>query len=81
MIKSGPKFPKDSWSAACTYGAPCSSWAGAIPDDKHIIAVAVHNSSVSINTDNICTNPCLIGWLTCADAEAFGADPIPASLE
>ena len=45
------------------------------------MAVAVHNNNVSINTDNICTSPCLTGWLTTADAAAFGAEPIPASLE
>ena len=52
-----------------------------IPDDIHIIAVAVQSNKVSINTDNICTSPCFTGWLTFAEADAFGAEPIPASLE
>ena len=34
-----------------------------------------------MKTDNICTNPCFTGWLTMAEAAAFGAEPIPASLE
>lgn len=63
------------------HGAPCSSFAGATPDTRHIIAVDVHNKSVSIKTDNICTSPCLTGCETTADAAAFGAEPMPASLE
>ena len=38
-------------------------------------------SSVSMNTDSICTRPCLAGCLTSAAAAAFGAEPMPASLE
>ena len=44
-------------------------------------AVAVQMSSVSMNTDSICTRPCLAGWETDAVAAAFGAEPIPASFE
>ena len=36
---------------------------------------------VSTNTPSICTKPWLTGCFTCAAAAAFGADPIPASLE
>ena len=34
-----------------------------------------------MKTDSICTSPCLTGWLTSAEAAAFGAEPTPASLE
>ena len=34
-----------------------------------------------MKTDSICTRPCLTGWDTSAVAAAFGAEPIPASLE
>ena len=44
-------------------------------------AVQVHSSRVSMNTDSICTRPCLTGWLTSAQAAALGALPQPASLE
>ena len=36
---------------------------------------------VSIKTEMVCTKPCFTGWETSAVAPAFGADPIPASLE
>ena len=45
------------------------------------MAVAVHTRMVSMNTDSICTRPCLTGWETSAAAAAFGAEPTPASLE
>ena len=44
-------------------------------------AVAEQMSSVSMNTDSICTRPCLAGCETSAVAAAFGAEPMPASLE
>ena len=34
-----------------------------------------------MNTDSICTRPCLAGCETSAVAAAFGAEPMPASLE
>ena len=48
---------------------------------RHINAVAVHISSVSMNTESICTRPCFTGWETSAVAAALGAEPIPASFE
>ena len=52
-----------------------------MPVHRHIMAVAVHTSRVSIKTDSICTRPCLTGWDTSAAAAALGAEPTPASLE
>ena len=34
-----------------------------------------------MNTESICTRPCLQGWDTSAAAAALGAEPMPASLE
>ena len=36
---------------------------------------------ISIKTAIACTSPCLTGWLVCAAAAAFGAEPMPASFE
>ena len=36
---------------------------------------------VSTKTPSDCTSPCLTGWSTVAVAAAFGALPMPASLE
>ena len=49
--------------------------------DRHISAVAVHRTMVSMYTLSTCTSPCFTGWDTSADAEALGALPTPASLE
>ena len=38
-------------------------------------------SSVSMYTDRLCTRPCFTGCDTLAVAAAFGAEPMPASLE
>ena len=51
------------------------------PESSSIKAVVEQMRMVSIKTDSICTKPCLTGWETSAAAAAFGADPIPASLE
>ena len=57
------------------------SGVGTIPELIHIIAVAVHKISVSMNTDNIWISPCFAGCEVSAAAAAFGAEPIPASFE
>ncbi|SCT93540.1 Uncharacterised protein [Staphylococcus aureus] len=46
-----------------------------------MIAVAVQTNIVSKNTPNDWIKPCLTGCGTAAVAAAFGAEPIPASLE
>ena len=45
------------------------------------MAEQVQMSSVSMYTDRLCTRPCLQGCDTDAVAAAFGAEPMPASLE
>ena len=42
-----------------------------MPVHRHIMAVAVHTSRVSMNTESICTRPCLTGWDTSAAAAAL----------
>ena len=46
-----------------------------------INAVEVQMINVSVNTPKVWIKPCFTGWDTVAVAAAFGADPIPASLE
>ncbi|MND44041.1 hypothetical protein D3C80_348680 [compost metagenome] len=46
-----------------------------------MIAVLVHTMKVSTNTPSICTKPWFTGCFTSDAAAAFGAEPIPASLE
>ena len=80
-INTGPNAPKVSPRALCTRVAPSISGLKPTPADRHINAVAVQIKSVSMNTESICTRPCLAGWETSAVAAALGAEPIPASLE
>ena len=49
--------------------------------NKTINPVALQISIVSTNTPNACNKPCFTGWETFEVAAAFGALPIPASLE
>ena len=44
-------------------------------------AVVEQMRMVSINTESICTSPCLTGCVASAAAAAFGTAPIPASFE
>ena len=44
----GPATPKTVEIDICTYGAPETIGLGATPVERHINAVAVHKSSVSI---------------------------------
>ena len=81
VMKIGPIHPNTLAIAFCTYGAPETTEVIGTPVDKHINAVAVHKRSVSIYTDKVCTRPCFAGCDTFAEAEAFGADPTPASFE
>ena len=53
-MKYGPITPNTVPKDSCTNGAPFSSSDGTIPVQRHIIAVAVHNNNVSINTDTDC---------------------------
>ena len=61
VIRIGPKLPKATVTAFCTYPAPAISFVIGVPEAKHIIAVAVQMRSVSMKTDSICTSPCLTG--------------------
>ena len=53
VMKTGPAVPKTLYIAFCTYGAPETAAFLATPVDRHINAVAVHKSNVSIYTDNV----------------------------
>ena len=77
-----PQLPTFAEIAFCTKGIPSRTpGSPCTPDKSNIIAVAEQINRVSINTDNTCPIPCFAGWLTEALADAFGALPIPASLE
>ena len=60
---------------------PEISLVGSTSHERHINAVAEQMSNVSMNTESDCTRPCLTGCDTLALALAFGAEPMPASLE
>ena len=64
-------------------GERCRKTGGAktLKCDEKLVRLEEQIKSVSINTEITCTIPCFAGWLTDALAAAFGALPIPASLE
>ena len=53
-----------------------ADWFEAKDDTKRYLELCM-----SMNTESDCTRPCLTGCETLALALAFGAEPIPASLE
>ncbi len=75
-----------SMAATASAERPCAApqkiWS-VLPMTKNMSmpAEAVQMTIVSMNTENVCTRPCLTGWLTDAEAAALGAEPMPASLE
>ena len=85
-----PASPKPKSIVCCTSGmfvrpssAPPKGVSSICPCTNTIIITAEHvqMSIVSMNTESVCTRPCLAGCDTLADAAAFGAEPMPASFE
>ena len=84
VMKWMPTSPTALFTAICTSGMPLSAMAASgscTQNTMTIIAEQVQMSSVSMYTDRLCTRPCFTGCDTLAVAAAFGAEPMPASLE